>query len=67
MKKIIVSMLAIMLAATTMLAGCGTDDNGSNNDVGDVIDSTVDKAGSAIDKGLDDISKGAEDLMSKNG
>ena len=63
MKKLVVSMIALMMAAT-MLAGCTNDDNGSGNDVGDTIESTIDDAGSIIDEGMDDVSKAVEDVES---
>ena len=58
MKKIIVSMLTLIMAVS-LLAGCSDNDD-SSKDLGDKAESVIDDAGSVVDKGLDDVSKAVQ-------
>jgi len=58
MKKIIVSMLTLLMAVS-LFAGCSDDDD-SSNDLGDKAESLIDDTGSLVDEGMDDISKAVD-------
>lgn len=66
MKKLIVSMLTLIMAVS-LFAGCSRN-NDSSNDAGDKIESVIDDTGSLIDKGMNDagsiIDEGMNDVGS---
>lgn len=55
MKKIIVSMLTLIMAVS-LFAGCTNNDD-SSKDLGDKAENLIDDTGSLVDEGMDDISK----------
>lgn len=55
MKKIVVSMLTLIMAIS-LFAGCTNNDD-SSKDLGDKAESLIDDAGSLVDEGMDDVSK----------
>ncbi len=55
MKKIIVSILTLIMAVS-LFAGCTNNDD-SSKDLGDKAENLIDDTGSLVDEGMDDISK----------
>ncbi len=63
MKKIVISMLAVIMSVS-MLTACSSNNDGSSKDAGDMINSVMDDTSKVIESGMDKIESGIDKMDS---